>query len=294
MEGAHVEASGKSLARAAPCGMETLLTVRDLAVDFRRHDGPYQTALNGISFDIARSEIVGLMGESGSGKSTAALSLLGLLPADSARVTGSAALRGRDLFALKERDWQAIRGAEMSLVFQEPEIALSPALRAGDQVAEVIHAHREWSWERCRSEAKNALERVGLPGGRFFLAYPHQLSGGQRQRVVLAQGLACEPALLIADEPTASLDAGNQAEFLALLDNLCSEMGLAVLLISHSPEVQAAVADRLLILKEGRILEQGTFESLSRAPKHAYTQSLLGDRWYAQCHAEDPQLESVS
>jgi ABC-type glutathione transport system ATPase component len=274
--------------------MDALLTVRHLAVEFFRQDGQRQTALDGVSFDIARGEIAGLMGESGSGKSTTALALLGLLPDDSARVTGSAALRGRNLLSLTEREWQEIRGGEMSLVFQEPEIALSPALHAGDQVAEVIHAHRDWNWGRCRSAAKSALERVGLPGDRFFLAYPHQLSGGQRQRVVLAQALACEPALLIADEPTASLDARNQAEFLALLDKLRRQMGLGVLLISHSPEVQAAVADRLLILKEGRILEQGTFESLSRTPKHDYTQSLLRDGRSARCDAGDPQLERVS
>jgi ABC-type glutathione transport system ATPase component len=256
--------------------MEILLKTRDLAVDFGCNGAQGHNALLGISFEVGRGEIVGLMGESGSGKSTTALALLGLLPNESARVTGSATLRDRELFSLPEREWQKIRGAEISLVFQEPEIALSPVMRAGDQVAEVIRAHRGWDWQRCRAEARTALARVGLMDGRFFFSYPHQLSGGQRQRVVLAQALACEPALLIAEEPTASLDAGSQAKFLALLENLRNQMGLAVLLISHSPEVQATLADRLLILKDGQILEQGTFEKLYHTPSHDYSRKLLG------------------
>ena len=255
--------------------MEILLKVRNLAVEFRHERAQGHKGLDGISFEVGRGEIVGLMGESGSGKSTTALALLGLLQTDCASVSGSAIFLGQELFSLREREWQKIRGAEISLVFQEPEIALSPVMRVGDQVAEVIRAHRDWNRRRCQTEARSALARVGLTERRFFSAYPHQLSGGQRQRVVLAQALACEPALLIADEPTASLDARSQADFLALLDNLRNQMGLAVLLISHSPEVQATLADRLLILKEGRIIEQGAFEALYRSPLHPYTRALL-------------------
>lgn len=255
--------------------MELLLKVRNLAVEFCNGATRYG-ALRGIDFEVGCGEIAGLMGESGSGKSTTALSLLGLLPSDSARVSGSVVFRDRELLSLSEREWQSVRGSQISIVFQEPEIALSPVMRAGDQVAEVIHAHRECNWRRCRDEALAKLARVGLSDERFFFSYPHQLSGGQRQRVVLAQALACEPALLIADEPTASLDARSQAEFLALLKQLRVETGLTVLLISHSPEVQASLADRVLILKEGRILEQGTFEALYDASAHAYTQKLLG------------------
>ena len=259
-----------------PLTMETLLKVQDLAVEFSHQRAQAHKALDGISFEIQGGEIVGLMGESGSGKSSTALALLGLLPGETARVTGSAAFRGQELFSLSERAWQKIRGAQISLVLQEPDIALSPVMRVGDQVAEVIRAHREWHWRRCRDEAKAAFERVGLKDERIFHAYPHQLSGGQRQRVVLAQALACEPALLIADEPTASLDAHTQSEFLALLEGLRRQMRLAVLLISHSPEVQAALADRLLILKDGKIVERGTFEELYRASSQAYTRKLLG------------------
>jgi len=205
--------------------MEVLLEVRNLAVEFRDGGARY-SALRAIDFAIHRGEIVGLMGESGSGKSTTALALLGLLVADSARLTGSVTFREQEILSLGEREWQKIRGAEISLVFQEPETALNPVMRAGDQVAEVIHAHRKGDWRRCRSEARAALARVGLRDSRFFYSYPHQLSGGQRQRVVLAQPLSCEPTLLIADEPTRSLDARSQADFLKLLKNLRDETGL--------------------------------------------------------------------
>lgn len=254
--------------------MELLLKVRNLAVEFCDGVTRYG-ALHGIDFEIGRGEIVGLMGESGSGKSTTALSLLGLLP-DSTRVSGSVMFRDQELLFLSEREWRKVRGSQISLVFQEPEIALSPVMRAGDQVAEVIHAHRDWSWRHCRDEAVAALARVGLREDRFFSSYPHQLSGGQRQRVVLAQALSCKPALLIADEPTASLDARSQAQFLALLQQLRVETGLTVLLISHSPEVQASLADRVLILKDGRILEAGALEALYDASAHSYTRKLLG------------------
>lgn len=267
--------------------MESLLTVQNLAVEFHnaritRAQSPLTaraqsaTALCGVDFEIRRGEIVGLMGESGSGKSTTALALLGLLPADSARVSGSVVFRERGLLSLTEREWQKIRGAQISLVFQEPEIALNPVMRAGEQVAEVIRAHRKWDWRRCHDAARTVLARVGLSDTRVFFSYPHQLSGGQRQRVVLAQALSCEPALLLADEPTASLDARSQAEFLHLLKQMRDSCGLTVLLISHSPEVQASVADRVLILKEGRIVEQGTFEALYRSPANSYTRRLLG------------------
>lgn len=255
--------------------MELLLQVRNLAVEFRDGKARY-TALHGIDFEVGCGEIVGLMGESGSGKSTTAVSLLGLLPSDAAHVRGSVRFQGHELLSLSEREWQTVRGSQISLVFQEPEIALSPVMRAGDQVAEVIHAHRNWNWRRCQEEARAALARVGLADDRFFSSYAHQLSGGQRQRIVFAQALACEPMLLIADEPTASLDARSQAEIIDLLKQLRAETGLTVLLISHSPEVQASLADRVVILKEGRILETGTFEELYDASAQTYTRKLLG------------------
>lgn len=257
--------------------MGSLLKVGNLTIRYRA-DGPerYQ-AVNGVSFDVDPGEVVGLMGESGCGKSSTALALLGLLDKEKkVEISGSIALCGQELLGRSERELQKLRGSKISLVFQEPAMALSPVMRAGSQIAEVIHAHRGWNWERCRVEAKAMLARVGLePADRFFSAYPHQLSGGQRQRVVLAQALCCEPELLVADEPTASLDARSQTDFLALLRNLKAELNISILLISHSPELQASLADRLLVMKDGRIVEEGSFEKLYESPAHDYTRMML-------------------
>jgi peptide/nickel transport system ATP-binding protein len=256
--------------------MNTTLQVRNLNVRYRPDDAPPFQAVAGVSFDIAAGETVGLMGESGSGKSTIALSLLGLLPPQTTEVSGSILFQGWDLTWMPELEFQKIRGASISLVSQEPEIALSPVMRVGEQVAEVFRAHHYWPAKKYRIEAEAILDRVGLTEtNRIFAAYPHQLSGGQRQRVVLAQALACGPALVIADEPTASLDAVSQSEFIELLRDLKREMQLSLLLISHTPEIQASLADRVLVMKAGRIVEEGSFAQLYRKPSHPYTRSLL-------------------
>ena len=245
--------------------MNALLQVRNLTVEFPAARAAAHTALVNVSFDVEAAEIVGLMGESGCGKTTLSLAILGLLAKEDAAVSGSVMLRGRELLGLDERSLSKLRGAKISLVPQEPGIALSPVMRAGDQIAEVLHAHRKWDWAQCRVEAQSWLGRVGLlPIDRIFASYPHQLSGGQLQRVVLAQALACEPEIVIADEPTASLDALTQSSFLALLREMKSQMGLSVLLISHSAHVQANLADRVLIMKEGRIVEEGRFSAINR------------------------------
>lgn len=255
--------------------MGSLLQVRNLTIDYNADGSTAHRAVDGVSFDVAPHEVVGLMGESGCGKSSTALALLGLLP-KGAKVEGSIVLCGQELLGLKERELQEIRGSKISLVFQEPGIALSPVMRVGDQIAEVIHAHRQLNWKQCRAEAEAILARVGLgQTKRIFMAYPHQLSGGQKQRVVLAQALCCEPALLVADEPTVSLDARSQADFLALLRNLKAELNISILLISHSPELQASLADQLMIMKEGRIIEQGSFEAVYENPAHDYTRLML-------------------
>jgi len=256
--------------------MENVLQVRELTIEYRSAGGTWQQAVDRCSFEIGVGEIVGLMGESGCGKTSVALSLLGLIPKDRARVSGSISFRGKELLGMDESSLQRIRGADISMVYQEPGESLSPVLRVGDQIAEVLHAHRDWGWKRCRAEAESIIARVGLPGtARIFSAYPHQLSGGQLQRVVLAQALACAPALLIADEPTASLDARSQAEFLELLRELKEESRVSILLISHTPEIQASLADRLVVMKDGRIVEEGEFAQLYRDPSHPYTRTML-------------------
>ena len=243
--------------------MSALLQVRNITVEFPASRAAAHTAVDNVSFDVEAAEVVGLMGESGCGKTTLSLAMLGLLAKEQAAVSGSVMFRGRELLGLDERLLAKVRGAKISLVSQEPGIALSPVMRAGDQIAEVLHAHRKWDWAQCRVEARSWLARVGLmPIDRIYASYPHQLSGGQLQRVVLAQALACEPEIVIADEPTASLDALTQSSFLALLRELKSQLGISVLLISHSAHVQANMADRVLIMEEGRIVEEGRFSEI--------------------------------
>jgi ABC-type glutathione transport system ATPase component len=256
--------------------METLLAVKNLSVVYHSAEANRQHAVENVSFEIRASETLGLMGESGCGKTSIALALLGLIPKEQAQVSGSIEFRGTELLTMDRKALRAVRGAAISMVFQEPGIALSPVMRVGDQVAEVIRAHTKSSWEKCRLDAGLALARVGLPNTqRIFSAYPHQLSGGQRQRVVLAQALACNPPLVIADEPTASVDARTQNELLSLLRELQRDLGIAILLISHSAEVQARLADRLMVMERGKIVEQGRFEELYRRPSHACTRTML-------------------
>ena len=256
--------------------MESLLQVRDLTIRYRSAEAAPRDAVAGVSFDVARGEVLGVMGESGCGKTSIALALLGLLSRRDAGVSGSIMFRGENLLALSEKTLQKIRGAAISMVYQEPGIALSPVMRVGTQIAEIVRAHRVQNWKKCHEEAFAMLARVGLPSTeRIFSAYPHQLSGGQLQRIVLAQALVCEPALVIADEPTASLDAQSRADFVSLLRELKRSLGISLLLISHTPEIQASLADRMIVMKGGAIVEMGRFEDLYLKPAHPYTKALL-------------------
>ncbi len=259
----------------------TLLRVRDLAVQFYGEDGLAATVVEDASFELAAGEALGVLGESGSGKTTLALALLGLLPPGGQVVRGEVTLGSRfgtdrDLMKMSESELAAIRGEDISLVFQEPGISLSPCLRAGDQVADVARAHRSWSRQRCRRHAIDMLERVGFERpGEIYAAYPHQLSGGQKQRVVIAQALACAPSVLIADEPTAALDATTQARIVALFQELKQQLGLALIFISHDPALLALLADRLLVMYAGQIVEVSSREQLYREPAHPYARELL-------------------
>ena len=252
-----------------------MLRVQDLTVHFSQ-DGAEFPAVDEVTFDLGPGEVVGLLGESGCGKTTTALSILALLPAGGRVVRGSVRFRGRELLSLDERRLQKIRGAEISLIFQDPEIMLNPVMRVGDQIAEVIRAHRPWSRRRCRAEAESVLAQVcSSETSRIYAAYPHELSGGERQRVVIAQALACGPGLMIADEPTAALDTIIQAEILDLLKDLKDRLQIAILLISHNPAVLARLADRLLVMYAGRIVEEGSLAQIYSNALHPYTRGLL-------------------
>jgi ABC-type glutathione transport system ATPase component len=236
--------------------MVPLLQLRDVSVSYVLDERTCVAAVEQVSFEVAAGEAVGLLGDSGCGKSTIAGAVMGLLPA-CARMRGSLRFRGRELLGLSEQQFRLIRGAEISLISQEPAAALNPVIRVGTQVSDVVRAHRPWNLNRCRLEARSVLRQVGLGSERLFQAYPHQLSGGQRQRVAIAQALACRPALLIADEPTTALDTTTQAEVLDLLRRLRRDFGMALILISHDPAVLAELTDRVIVMQAGRITEQG-------------------------------------
>jgi len=246
--------------------MEALLQVEKLRVLFSSRGAPGVCALNGVSFGIEAGERIGLMGESGSGKTTLCLALLALLP-QQASITGTIRYRGRDLRTLTEAELEEVRGAGISMIFQEPALALHPTLPVGEQVADVIQAHSNWGRRRCRAEAELALEQVQLKEvRRIYAAYPHQLSGGQRQRAGIATALASRPSLLLADEPTGSLDSSLEVQILALLRHLNASLGIAMLWVSHNPGVLARFAERLILMSSGQIVADGALpEVLDRS-----------------------------
>ena len=257
--------------------MSTLLEVDDLRVALATPQGPVE-ALRGVSFALERGGTLGLVGESGCGKSMTALALMGLLP-EGARMSGSIRFAGRELSTLDEDALCALRGDRIAMVFQEPMTALNPLHPVGRQIAESLRLHRKMDAAAARAEALRLLQRVQLPDARQRLnAYPHQLSGGQRQRVVIAIALACGPDLLIADEPTTALDTTVQREVLDLLDELRRDMGMALLLISHNLDVMAARVQQLAVMYAGSIVESGPTRSLFERRAHPYTRGLFAAR----------------
>ncbi|MEU8488288.1 ABC transporter ATP-binding protein [Streptomyces sp. NPDC048641] len=249
----------------------SLLDVRDLTI--RTSDG--RALVSDLSFCVDRGERLGLIGESGSGKSLTTLAVLGLLP-DGMTATGSVELDGTQIVGASEKRLVGIRGSAAAIVFQEPLTALDPLMRVGRQLAEPLRRRRGLKGDALRKAVTEALEQVRLPEpGRIARAFPHEISGGQRQRVALAMALACEPDLLIADEPTTALDVTVQSEMLVLLDTLVGERGMAVLFVSHDLAVVSRVTDRVLVMKDGRAVEDGTVRDLVRAPRQAYTKALV-------------------
>jgi peptide/nickel transport system ATP-binding protein len=254
-----------------------LLEVTDLSVTLPTAQGR-RAALRGVSLALERGATLGLVGESGCGKSMTALALMGLLP-DGALRAGSIRFDGRELTALDDAAMGALRGDRMAMVFQEPMTALNPVHRIGDQIGESLRLHKGLDGAAAHAEALRLLDRVQLPNARQRLAaWPHQLSGGQRQRVVIAIALACGPDLLIADEPTTALDATVQREVLDLLDELRRDSGMALLLISHNLDVMAARVQRLAVMYGGLIVESGPTRALFETPAHPYTRGLLAAR----------------
>ena len=257
--------------------MSALLEVRDLRVTLVTAHGRAE-ALRGVTFALERGGTLGLIGESGCGKSMTALALMGLLP-DGASVSGSVRFDSRELTALDESTLCALRGDRVAMVFQEPMTALNPLHPIGRQIAEPLRLHRGLAAAAARSEALRLLERVRLPQARERLdAYPHQLSGGQRQRVVIAIALACGPDLLIADEPTTALDTTVQHDVLDLLDELRRDSGMTLLLISHNLEVMAARVARLAVMYGGSIVESGPTRDVFERRAHPYTRGLFAAR----------------
>lgn len=255
--------------------MTALLDVQHLSVVFEGASSVVN-AVDDVSFQVGAGETLGLVGESGSGKSVTAFAILRLLQPPGRQIAGRILFEGRDLLILPEPEMRRVRGARISLIFQEPMTALNPVMRVGDQIAEALVVHGAAAKSAAREHAIDLLTAVRIPDAVHRIRdYPHQLSGGMRQRVMIAIALACRPALVIADEPTTALDVTIQAQVLELLVDLKARYNLAVLLITHDFGVIAEVADRVAVMHRGRLVEQGTVRQVLRQPAHEYTRALL-------------------
>ena len=253
-----------------------MLSVDELTVRFRT-DGGTVRAVDGVSFDLDAGEILAIVGESGSGKSVTAQTILGLTRSPNTTIGGSVHFDGKDLTKLGDRQLRDIRGERIAMIFQDPMTSLNPVYRVGDQLVEMIRAHRHVSKSEGRDRATELLRSVGIPNPeRRVRDYPHEFSGGMRQRVMIAMALALEPDVLIADEPTTALDVTVQAQILRLISELNAERGLAVILITHDLGVVAEVADRVAVMYAGQLVEQASLDELFYDPQHPYTWGLLG------------------
>ncbi|GAB6877508.1 ABC transporter ATP-binding protein [Thermaerobacter litoralis] len=271
---------------------EPLLEVRGLRTEFHTGEGRF-AAVDDVSFTIARGETVGLVGESGSGKSVTSLSILRLVPSPPGRITaGSILFEGQDLLRLSEAAMRRIRGNRISMIFQEPMTSLNPVFPVGKQIAEALQWHRGLSRRAAWERAVELLRLVGIPDpAARARQYPHQMSGGMRQRVMIAMAVACEPQLLIADEPTTALDVTVQAQILDLMKDLRRRLGTAILLITHDLGVVADMADRVLVMYAGRIVESAPVDDLFARPLHPYSEGLLASM--PQLHRRQERLHVI-
>ena len=255
--------------------MQPLLEIDKLTVQFRRDEG-WSTAIEDVSLQVGQGECVGLVGESGSGKSVTALSVLRLHEPRTSRLQGAIRYRGEDVLAMPYRKLRDLRGGEVAMVFQDPMSSLNPVLTIADQIGETLRLHEDLSRAEARRRAVELLDMVRIPdAARRVDEYPHRLSGGMRQRVMIAIAMACKPKLLIADEPTTALDVTIQAQILELLRELQKELGMALLLITHDLGVIAEVAQRVVVMYAGQIIEEAPVERLFAHPLHPYSEGLL-------------------
>ncbi|MGE0240354.1 MAG: ABC transporter ATP-binding protein [Parvibaculaceae bacterium] len=252
-----------------------MLEVRNLAISFRTEHGTVR-AIDGVSFDVAESEILGVVGESGSGKTLSLLAVMGLINDPNVRIEGSIKLRGRELLGLSQRQMRHLRGREIAMIFQDPMTAMTPVYTIGWQIAEQIRAHEKIGQAAALARAVDLLAEVNIPRPEEAIhRYPHQLSGGMRQRAVIAMALSCNPALLIADEPTTALDVTVQAQILDLIRKLRRDHKSAVVFITHDMGVIAEMADRVMVMYSGRVVERGSKAQILLEPRHPYTRALL-------------------
>jgi len=255
--------------------MSNILEIKDLTIHYVTDDEVVK-AVNDISITLEEGESLGLVGETGAGKTTTAMGILGLVPNPPGKVIGGEIFyKGKDLLKLSDAEMRKIRGHEISMIFQDPMTALNPVLTVGDQIMEVIRLHQKVSKAEAMKKAMEMMELVGIEGGRCN-EYPHQFSGGMKQRIVIAIALACNPNLLIADEPTTALDVTIQAQVLDLIDNLKKKFNTSLILITHDLGVVAEVCDKVAIVYAGRIVEYGSLEHIYNNPKHPYTNGLFG------------------
>jgi oligopeptide/dipeptide ABC transporter ATP-binding protein len=257
-------------------GSGPLLEVEDLAVSFATEDGLLR-AVDNVSFEVGPGDVLAIVGESGSGKSVTAQTIMGLTRSPNAQIEGKVEYQGRNLLSAHDEDLQGIRGAEVAMIFQDPMTSLNPVYRVGNQIVEAIQAHEDISDRDAMNRAEDLLRSVGIPNPeRRVHEYPHEFSGGMRQRAMIAMGLSLEPQILIADEPTTALDVTIQAQIIRLLEELNRDRGLAVILITHDLGVVAEIADRVVVMYGGRVVEEGTLDEIFYDPQHPYTWGLLG------------------
>jgi len=272
-----------------------LLEVENLQTHFRTPDG-INRAVDGLSFSVDAGETVAIVGESGCGKSVTSMSILRLIPEPPGKIAGSIRFNGRDLLTLSDKEMRAVRGNEISMIFQEPMTSLNPVLTVGKQIGETLRLHQGMNASQAEARAIEMLKLVGIPAPeRRVREYPHQLSGGMRQRVMIAMALACNPKLLIADEPTTALDVTIQAQILDLMRDLKRTVGAAIVIITHDLGVVAEVAERVIVMYAGRKVEEAAVEKLFRNPRHPYTQGLLGSmpKLGSSLDSEETRLQEI-